>query len=162
MSDRRGSRARRRWPSLSGMMSALVVEPLERETDSEPVSEEEQSDRWSSLLPELLGEIVRRVEVGCDRWPQRRDVVSCAGVCKRWRDVTKSVVRKPIECGKFTFPSSLKQVIAGQFNFFFFLDFIFFISKIQKVLGIIKFVEKRVKCVILVNADILFGFSDYR
>ncbi|XP_078168489.1 tubby-like F-box protein 1 [Carex rostrata] len=109
MSDRRGSRARRRWPSLSGMMSALVVEQLERKTESEPVPEEEQSDRWSSLLPELLGEIVRRVEAGCDRWPQRRDVVSCAGVCKRWRVVTQSVVRKPIECGKFTFPSSLKQ-----------------------------------------------------
>jgi tubby and related proteins len=93
------------------MMSALAVDHLERETESEPAPDDEQSDRWSNLLPELLGEIVRRVEVGCDRWPQRREIVSCAGVCKRWRNVTKSVVRKPIECGKFTFPSSLKQVI---------------------------------------------------
>lgn len=54
------------------------------------------------------------------------------------------------------------RLLLGNLIFFFFLDFIFFISKIKKVLGIIKFVEKRVKCVILVNADILFGFSDYR
>lgn len=112
--ERRGSCARRRWPSLSGMMSALAVEKLEgereRESEAEAPPEEEQSDRWSSLLPELLGDIVRRVEAGGDRWPQRRDVVSCAGVCKRWRQVTRSLVRSPIQCGKFTFPSSLKQV----------------------------------------------------
>ncbi|KAJ3704402.1 hypothetical protein LUZ61_008107 [Rhynchospora tenuis] len=110
--DRRGSRARRRWPSLSGMMSALASDQLNGKIQAEvaPATDaEDQSDRWSSLLPELLGEIVRRVEAGCDRWPQRRDVVSCAGVCKRWRQVTKSVIRNPIDSGKFTFPSSLKQ-----------------------------------------------------
>lgn len=53
------------------------------------------------------------------------------------------------------------RLLLGNLIFYFFY-FIFFISKIKKVLGIIKFVEKRVKCVILVNADILFGFSDYR
>ncbi|PIA42175.1 hypothetical protein AQUCO_02100203v1 [Aquilegia coerulea] len=66
-------------------------------------------DCWSKMLPELLGEIIQRVESSEDRWPLRKDVVSCACVCKRWRDVTKGIVRSPLQSGKITFPSSLKQ-----------------------------------------------------
>ncbi|XP_022005835.1 uncharacterized protein LOC110904299 isoform X2 [Helianthus annuus] len=38
------------------------------------------------MLPELLGEIIRRVEANDDRWPLRRNVVACGCVCKRWRE----------------------------------------------------------------------------
>ncbi|XP_010540149.1 PREDICTED: tubby-like F-box protein 7 [Tarenaya hassleriana] len=83
------------------------------------------SPSWSSLLPELLGEIVRRVEESEDRWPQRRSVVACAGVCKRWRKATKEIVESSSGVGDFddyddnggeiTFPSCLK--LAGPRNF---------------------------------------------
>ncbi|XP_010552124.1 PREDICTED: tubby-like F-box protein 7 [Tarenaya hassleriana] len=63
---------------------------------------------WSAMLPELLGEIIRRVEGSEDRWPQRRDVVTCACVSKKWREITKEIVRSPDNSGKITFPSCLK------------------------------------------------------
>uniref|UniRef100_A0A0A9D5Q0 Tubby-like F-box protein n=1 Tax=Arundo donax TaxID=35708 RepID=A0A0A9D5Q0_ARUDO len=70
----------------------------------------EGEDRWARLLPELLAEVVRRVEAsGGERWPERKDVVSCACVCRRWRDAAATVVRPLPESGKITFPSSLKQ-----------------------------------------------------
>ncbi|RRT37714.1 hypothetical protein B296_00052695 [Ensete ventricosum] len=72
---------------------------------------QEEEERWASILPELLREIVRRVEAGGERWPMRKDVVSCACVCRSWREVTRGVVRPPLETGKITFPSSLKQVL---------------------------------------------------
>ncbi|KAL5997852.1 Tubby-like F-box protein 7 [Asimina triloba] len=66
-------------------------------------------DSWSKMLPELLGEIIQRVESSEDRWPTRKDVVACACVCKRWREITRSIVKSPLQSGKITFPSSLKQ-----------------------------------------------------
>ncbi|CAL9116180.1 tubby-like F-box protein [Musa troglodytarum] len=71
--------------------------------------EEEEAGRWARMLPELIAEIVRRVEAGGERWPQRKDVVFCACVCRRWREVTRGVVRPPLETGMITFPSSLKE-----------------------------------------------------
>ncbi|KAJ0651951.1 putative F-box domain-containing protein [Helianthus annuus] len=56
------------------------------------------------MLPELLGEIIRRVEANDDRWPLRRNVVACGCVCKRWREVSREIVT-----GNITFPSCLKQ-----------------------------------------------------
>jgi hypothetical protein len=74
-------------------------------------AEEEEEDRWARLLPELVAEVVRRVEAsGGERWPARKDVVSCASVCRRWRDVATTVLRPLPESGKITFPASLKQV----------------------------------------------------
>ncbi|XP_057958557.1 tubby-like F-box protein 7 [Malania oleifera] len=64
---------------------------------------------WSTMLPELLGEIIQRVESSEDRWPLRRNVVACACVCKRWRDITREIVRSPLHSGKITFSSCLKQ-----------------------------------------------------
>lgn len=65
---------------------------------------------WAFMLPELLGEIMRRVEASEERWPNRRNVVACACVCKRWRDIAKEIVRSPSRAGRITFPSCLKQV----------------------------------------------------
>ncbi|MQM13645.1 hypothetical protein Taro_046571 [Colocasia esculenta] len=70
---------------------------------------EGEEGRWSRMLPELLREIIRRVETSEDRWPLRKNVVSCACVCRRWREITMGVVRSPRQSGKITFPSSLKQ-----------------------------------------------------
>ncbi|KAJ9563345.1 hypothetical protein OSB04_008505 [Centaurea solstitialis] len=64
---------------------------------------------WSNMLPELLGEIIKRVEANDDRWPLRRNLVACGCVCKRWREVTREIVKPPVRGGKITFPSCLKQ-----------------------------------------------------
>ncbi|RWR89229.1 tubby-like F-box protein 1 [Cinnamomum micranthum f. kanehirae] len=80
------------------------------EKGRERVEEEEEADDcWSGLPPELLEEIIRRVESSEDRWPFRRNVVACACVCKRWREITREIVKSPQQCGKITFPSSLKE-----------------------------------------------------
>ncbi|XP_006654779.1 tubby-like F-box protein 10 [Oryza brachyantha] len=72
--------------------------------------EAEEEDRWGGLLPELVAEVVRRVEAsGGERWPARKDLVSCACVCRRWREAVADVVRPLPESGQITFPSSLKQ-----------------------------------------------------
>ncbi|KAL8141191.1 hypothetical protein V2J09_007212 [Rumex salicifolius] len=64
---------------------------------------------WTHLPPELLLDIIKRVEATQTSWPGRRDVVACAAVCRSWRDLVGEVVKTPQECGLLTFPISLKQ-----------------------------------------------------
>ncbi|GMH24034.1 hypothetical protein Nepgr_025877 [Nepenthes gracilis] len=64
---------------------------------------------WANLPPELLLDIIRRIEVSETSWPARTVVVSCAAVCRSWREVTKEIVQTPELCGRLTFPISLKQ-----------------------------------------------------
>ncbi|CAH8363240.1 unnamed protein product [Eruca vesicaria subsp. sativa] len=73
-----------------------------------PSSSNITESSWSAMLPELLSEIIRRVEDSEDHWPQRRDVVTCACVSKKWREITQDIVRSPHNYGKITFPSCLK------------------------------------------------------
>ncbi|XP_073280272.1 tubby-like F-box protein 5 isoform X1 [Primulina huaijiensis] len=88
------------WRSRTGSYVAPdVVVP------SEPI----QQGRWANLPPELLLDIIRRVEESETSWPARTVVVFCASVCKCWREITKEIVKTPEECGKLTFPISLKQ-----------------------------------------------------
>ncbi|CAI9757847.1 unnamed protein product [Fraxinus pennsylvanica] len=72
---------------------------------SQPVKQ----GQWANLPPELLLDIIRRVEESETSWPARTVVVFCASVCKSWRDITKEIVRPLEECGRLTFPISLKQ-----------------------------------------------------
>ncbi|XP_071695932.1 tubby-like F-box protein 5 isoform X2 [Rutidosis leptorrhynchoides] len=65
--------------------------------------------QWANLPPELLLDIIHRVEESQTSWPARTVVVYCASVCKSWRDITKEIVKTPEECGRLTFPISLKQ-----------------------------------------------------
>ncbi|KAI3704547.1 hypothetical protein L1987_74771 [Smallanthus sonchifolius] len=74
-----------------------------------PALESTTEGRWAHLPPELLLDIIRRVEESETSWPARTVVVHCASVCKPWRDVTKEIVKTPEECGRLTFPISLKQ-----------------------------------------------------
>lgn len=71
-----------------------------------------ESGSWAGMLPELLAEIMQRVEASEDKWPQRQNVVACGCVCKQWREATKEAVEKASvnQPGKITFPSSLKKV----------------------------------------------------
>ncbi|KMT09421.1 hypothetical protein BVRB_6g128960 [Beta vulgaris subsp. vulgaris] len=74
-----------------------------------PNTEEVEQGRWANLPPELLLDIVRRVEASETVWPARSVVVFCAAVCRSWREVTKEIVQTPEQCGRLTFPISLKQ-----------------------------------------------------
>lgn len=73
---------------------------------------------WSTMLPDLLAEIIKRVDVAEEQWPHRQNVVACACVCKRWRDITREIVKSPQRNGTITFPSCLKQVLWVWFNLF--------------------------------------------
>ncbi|GMI83118.1 tubby like protein 6 [Hibiscus trionum] len=76
---------------------------------SSPSSTEIEQGQCADLPPELLFDIIQRVETNDNGWPGRRDVVACAAVCKSWREITKEIVKTPEQCGFFTFPISLKQ-----------------------------------------------------
>ncbi|KAH9620700.1 hypothetical protein KSS87_004083 [Heliosperma pusillum] len=71
--------------------------------------DEVEQGQWANLPPELLLDIIRRVEGSETTWPARSVVVFCAAVCRSWREVTKEIVQTPEQCGKLTFPISLKQ-----------------------------------------------------
>ncbi|KAL3350193.1 hypothetical protein AABB24_022946 [Solanum stoloniferum] len=68
-----------------------------------------QDSFWANLPPELLFDVVRRLEESESTWPGRKHVVACAAVCRSWRSMCKDIVRNPEFCGKLTFPVSLKQ-----------------------------------------------------
>lgn len=104
MRDGIGSMSRRgvegkHWRSVTRSHIAPDVAPSESITEG----------RWAHLPPELLLDIIRRVEESETSWPARTVVVYCASVCKPWRDITKEIVKTPEECGRLTFPISLKQ-----------------------------------------------------
>lgn len=65
---------------------------------------------WANLPPELLRDVLVRLEASESVWPLRKHVVSCAGVCRSWREIMKEIVMTPEISGKLTFPISLKQV----------------------------------------------------
>lgn len=65
---------------------------------------------WANMPPELLREVLMRIEKSEGIWPPRRHVVACAGVCRSWRDIMKEIVKTPEVSAKLTFPISLKQV----------------------------------------------------
>ncbi|MBA0566229.1 hypothetical protein Golob_011067 [Gossypium lobatum] len=69
-----------------------------------------QNSRWASLPPELLRDVIKRLEASESNWPARKNVVACAAVCRSWREMCKEIVRCPEFSGKITFPVSLKQM----------------------------------------------------
>lgn len=83
-----------------------------------------QSSRWASLPPELLLDVIKRLEESESTWPARKHVVACAAVCRSWRAMCKEIVRSPEFCGKLTFPVSLKQVSPPLFLSFEFCRFL--------------------------------------
>jgi len=101
MSRRRGER--KIWHRKTRSHIAPDQAPA---TSSESI---QQQGRWSNLPPELLLDIIRRVEESETSWPARAVVVCCASVCKSWRVITGEIVKTPEQCGRLTFPISLKQ-----------------------------------------------------
>ncbi|GBG72598.1 hypothetical protein CBR_g12171 [Chara braunii] len=78
----------------------------------ETASSDEELNRrscWANMPPELLRDVILRVEQSESQWPNRKNVVACSGVCSSWREITKELVKKPEQSGRLTFPISLKQ-----------------------------------------------------
>lgn len=105
--SRRGSEGRR-WRNRGRAHIAPDQVPAPSVTPAE-------QSQWASLPSELLLDIIKRVEENETTWPARAVVVFCASVCKSWRDVTKETIRTPEQCGRLTFPMSLKQVLINLF-----------------------------------------------
>ncbi|XP_015575665.2 tubby-like F-box protein 3 [Ricinus communis] len=64
---------------------------------------------WANMPPELLRDVLMRIEASESAWPFRKNVVACAGVCRNWREIMKEIVKSLEVSGKLTFPISLKQ-----------------------------------------------------
>ncbi|KAL2485828.1 Tubby-like F-box protein 3 [Abeliophyllum distichum] len=64
---------------------------------------------WANMPPELLRDVLVRIEKSECTWPPRKNVVACAGVCRSWREIMKEIVRTLEVSSKLTFPISLKQ-----------------------------------------------------
>ncbi|GMJ15181.1 tubby like protein 1 [Hibiscus trionum] len=77
------------------------------ELHDEPVAI--QNSWWASLPPELLRDVIKRLESSESTWPARKNVVACAAACRSWREMCKEIVTCPEFSGKITFPVSLKQ-----------------------------------------------------
>ncbi|GJN13716.1 hypothetical protein PR202_gb00452 [Eleusine coracana subsp. coracana] len=69
-----------------------------------------QSSCWANLPPELLHDVIERLEASEATWPSRKHVVACAAVCRTWREMCNEIVKNPEFSGKITFPVSLKQL----------------------------------------------------
>lgn len=107
--DSIGSLSRRSFEvRLSGQnhggKSRSAVHELQDRTD-----EVIQSSCWAHLPPELLRDVIKRLEESEGTWPARKHVVACAAVCRSWREMCKEIIQSPEFCGKLTFPVSLKQ-----------------------------------------------------
>ncbi|KAH7314898.1 hypothetical protein KP509_21G026300 [Ceratopteris richardii] len=111
MRDNLGSMSRRTFDVKFSHCSSRVRS--QRSDLDVPVSvdtnDSVESSCWGSLPPELLRDVLRRVESAEGSWPARKDVVACSAVCRTWREITKELVKTPEESGKLTFPISLKQ-----------------------------------------------------
>ncbi|KAG0607087.1 hypothetical protein M758_8G002300 [Ceratodon purpureus] len=88
-----------------GRPSGMVLD--ESQLRAEPVVEQ---SCWANMPPELLRDVIQRVEASESAWPSRKHVVACAAVCSSWREITKELVRTPEQSGRLTFPIALKQV----------------------------------------------------
>ncbi|KAF5204188.1 Tubby-like f-box protein [Thalictrum thalictroides] len=64
---------------------------------------------WANLPPELLRDVLMRIEASESSWPPRKHVAACSGVCRSWREIMKELVQIPELSGKLTYPISLKQ-----------------------------------------------------
>lgn len=111
MKDNIGSMSRRTFDvkfshcsSKVRSQSSVLDVPTSMEAD-DPT----EKSCWANLPPELLRDVLQRVESAEGSWPARKDVVACSAVCQTWREITKELVKTPEESGMLTFPISLKQ-----------------------------------------------------
>ncbi|CAM6064474.1 unnamed protein product [Sphagnum tenellum] len=93
---------------LKGRSSGVVLDETQLKAESQEQQQQQQSC-WANMPPELLRDVIQRIEASESVWPIRKHVVACAAVCSTWREITKELVDTPERSGKLTFPISLKQ-----------------------------------------------------
>ncbi|CAI7851080.1 unnamed protein product [Closterium sp. NIES-53] len=77
-------------------------------------ADDAEISKWSSLPPELLREVIARLEEDDRDWPQRRSVVACAGVCKAWREMTRCATPPP--CSPCPYRSPIFSIVSPSFS----------------------------------------------
>ncbi|KAG6514127.1 hypothetical protein ZIOFF_024467 [Zingiber officinale] len=82
-----------------------------------PLADGMSQSCWENMPPELLMEVLIRIEEADGSWPLRKGVVACAGVCRSWRSIMKDIVKTPEVSGKLTFPISVKQKLGLPLHF---------------------------------------------
>lgn len=102
-----GSLSRRRSEAVLSGHHKDKSHSLAPESDDRGLTE--QNSCWAALPLELLRDVIKRLEESESSWPSRRNVVTCASVCRAWRQTCKEIVEAPEFSGKLTFPASLKQ-----------------------------------------------------
>ncbi|GKC39849.1 tubby-like F-box protein 7 [Tanacetum coccineum] len=88
------------------MTTTTTLPTQSSSSSSNDEDENEGTSYWSNMLPELLVEIIKRVERCDDTWPVRRDVVACGCVCKV----------RAVECVQSTSPNCLRIVCVDVFD----------------------------------------------
>lgn len=111
MKENFGSMSRRTFEfKFSHSLSRLRAQSMVSDVSTSRISNDVTGkSRWANLPPELLRDVLQRVEASEGSWPARKDVVACSAVCQAWREITKELVKTPEESGQLTFPISLKQ-----------------------------------------------------
>ncbi|KAJ0971984.1 hypothetical protein J5N97_019943 [Dioscorea zingiberensis] len=105
--DSIGSISRRTFEvKVSGLHSGKTPGSVNELHEGPPIV---QDSCWACLPPELLRDVITRLEESENTWPSRKNVVACAAVCQSWREMCKEIIRRPEICGKLTLPVSLKQ-----------------------------------------------------
>ncbi|RWW17451.1 hypothetical protein GW17_00018616 [Ensete ventricosum] len=108
--DSFGSLSRRSFEvRISGLLGHHKGKSYSSVNEPHDFSQITQQSHWATLPPELLRDVIKRLEESEAAWPSRKHVVACAAVCRAWREMCKEIVRSPEFCGKLTFPISLKQ-----------------------------------------------------
>ncbi|XP_050216723.1 tubby-like F-box protein 6 [Mercurialis annua] len=69
----------------------------------------DDTSSWANMPHELVREVLKLIEASESSWPDRKNVVACAGVCRTWRLIVKELVKVPEVSTKLTFPISVKQ-----------------------------------------------------
>ncbi|KAM2064490.1 hypothetical protein ACFX16_027877 [Malus domestica] len=105
MRDDKRNKSRRGGEERKHMRRRAKCYIAQKHILSSPASVEQT--KWANLPPELLLDIVQRVEASETSWPARRDVIACVSVCKSWREIMKGIVKIPEQYGWLTFPISL-------------------------------------------------------
>eukprot|EP00250_Pteridium_aquilinum_P016741 c23268_g2_i1 orf=1071-2342(+) len=90
----------------SRSMSSVLDESQARNARNVEISEQ---SCWATMPPELLRDVLQRVETSESTWPSRKHFVACACVCRNWRNIAKELAKPPEHSKKVTFPISVKQ-----------------------------------------------------
>ncbi|GFQ02326.1 tubby-like F-box protein 3 [Phtheirospermum japonicum] len=104
-----GSLSKKGFEGRFGYVLGLRTRSQRVVEDDFPVADACRQSCWTNMPPELLMDVLMRIEESESTWPLRKNVVACAGVCRNWREIIKDIVTTLEVSGKLTFPVSLKQ-----------------------------------------------------